>query len=168
MKPRATNAWVLALVGLMGGGALALLVASCATIMHGTTQQVSISSTPSSAKVLVDRVPTGDTPVICKLSRNSSHVVRLELDGYVPYEMTISKKVSGWVWGNLVFGGLIGLAVDAVSGGLYQLSPEQVQAEMKKQGVAGRPGGDELFVAVVLEPDPTWKPVGALQVVPRP
>lgn len=43
------------------------------------------------------------------------------MDGYLPDETTLTKKVSGWVRGNLVFGGLIGLAVDAISGGMAQL-----------------------------------------------
>lgn len=47
----------------------------------------------------------GTTPVIAKLERKQSHLVRLELDGYQPYETTLTKSVSGWVWGNLVFGG---------------------------------------------------------------
>lgn len=68
--------------------------------------------------------------MIAKLSRSDNHIVRIQMDGYQPFDATITRSVSGWVWGNLVFGGLIGLAVDATSGGLYKLTPEQVSAQM--------------------------------------
>ena len=32
----------------------------------------------------------------------------------------------GWAWGNIVFAGLIGLMVDAWTGGLYELSQDHV------------------------------------------
>jgi len=37
--------------------------------------------------------------------------------------------------GNIVFGELIGLAVDAMSGGLYNLTPTQISAQLV-QGIA--------------------------------
>lgn len=80
------------------------------------------------------------------------------------------RNVSGWVWGNIVFGGIIGLAVDAISGGLYRLSPEQVMAELRSavgaaDAVGAVPPGlspdhDLLYLVVVLQPDPAWERVG--------
>ena len=81
----------------------------------------------------------------------------------MPYETTLTKSVSGWVWGNILAGGLIGLAVDAITGGLYNLSPEQVQATMTKAGDAQfRVNEDGLYVFVTLNPDPAWKYVGQM------
>ena len=102
---------------------LAVLAAGCASIIHGTTQEIGITSIPIDAEVTVDGGTVGRTPVIADLSRKNQHFVTIELDGYMPYETTITKSASGWVWGNIVFGGLIGLAVDAISGGFYTLSP---------------------------------------------
>ena len=89
--------------------------------------------------------------------------MRMELAGYQPYETTVTHSVSGWVWGNIVIGGLIGLAVDAISGGLYKLTPEQVSATMltKSASLARTPDG--LYVAVVMTPEPGWQKVGQLQ-----
>ncbi len=138
-------------------------LAGCATIMHGSSQDVGLSSNPTAAKVIVDGKPLGNAPVVTKLSRKDNHVIRMELDGYSPYEATMTRGVSGWVWGNLVFGGLIGLAVDAVSGGLYKLSPEQVMGEMAKQGASVQSTKDGLYVTVVMSPDPTWQRIGTLE-----
>jgi hypothetical protein len=146
--------------------AVALTLAAltgCATIMHGTSQNLSLSSTPSAARVLVDGKLLGTTPTVTKLSRKNNHVIRMELEGYRPFEATVNRAVSGWAWGNLVFGGVIGLAVDAMNGALYQLTPAQVAGQLS----AARTGAadvvrDGMYVTVVLRPDPVWRKVGEL------
>ena len=138
----------------------AVLIAGCATIMHGTKQEVGVSSSPTNAKVTVDNMPLGNTPVIANLKRGENHLVKIELEAYAPYETTLTTKVSGWVWGNIVFGGLIGLAVDAISGGLYALTPEQISATLSKQTATTKGGVLEVFV--VLKPDAGWKKIGQL------
>lgn len=144
--------------------AVALLsLAGCATIIHGTSQDVGFSSTPSAATVSVDNVEVGKTPVITKLSRKDNHIIKVQLAGFQPFEATVTRSVSGWVVGNLVFGALPGLVIDAISGGLYKLTPEQVAAQMALQGASVTRGDHGLYVAVVLHPDSTWERVGSLQ-----
>lgn len=111
---------------------LSLLLAnsSCATIINGTTQKVGISSRPSGASVVVDEQPRGKTPVFVDLTRKDTHVVRIEMPGYDSAEIPLTRQTSGWVWGNILFGGLIGLVVDAASGALYRLNPEAVDVQL--------------------------------------
>lgn len=142
--------------------AVAVLATGCASIMHGTSQDVGISSSPTNAKVTVDKIAQGQTPVVAKLSRKDNHIVRLEMDGYAPAEMTLTRGVSGWVWGNVVFGGLVGLAVDAVSGGLYKLTPEQLQGTLAKQSASIAPTKDGVYVVMVKAPEAGWVKVGQL------
>jgi hypothetical protein len=120
--------------------------------MQGSSQEVSIASTPSGAKVIIDGVAAGTTPAAPKLSRKDQHTVRIELQGYKPWEMKFTRATSGWVWGNIVFGGLPGLAVDAITGGLYKLRPEQVEATLAGATTSITPAGDRILVAVVLHP----------------
>ena len=142
--------------------ALLVSLAGCASIMHGTSQDVGLSSTPTNAKVTVDNKELGHTPVIAKLSRKDNHIVKMEIDGYQPFEATLTRKTSGWVWGNIVFGGLIGLAVDAGTGGMYQLTPEQVAGQLAKQASSGFGKQDKLALFVVMQADPHWTRVGTL------
>lgn len=135
---------------------------SCATIIHGTTQDVGISSNPTGAAVTIDGKPYGTAPVTASLSRKDNHVVKIELEGFMPYETTVTRSVSGWIAGNILFGGLIGLAVDAISGGMYKLTPEQVQAELKEGSVSILEEEGRLFITVVLEPNPEWEKIGTL------
>jgi hypothetical protein len=142
--------------------AIAPLV-GCATIMHGTSQDVGLSSNPSAARITVDGRPLGTAPIVTKLSRKDNHILRMDLDGYSPYEATMTRGVSGWVWGNIVFGGIVGLAVDAISGGFYKLTPEQVMGQMAKQGASVQSTKDGLYITVVMTPDPAWQRIGTLE-----
>ena len=144
-------------------GITVLSVSGCATIMHGTQQDVGISSTPTGASVLIDNTEKGVTPVVLKLRRKENHTVRIQLAGYQPFESTLTHSVSGWVWGNIAFGGLIGLAVDAVSGGIYKLTPEQVEGSLQTghASVLKKDGG--LYMVAVLEPQTDWVKVAQLQ-----
>lgn len=135
---------------------------SCATIMHGTRQSIGIASNPTNANVWVDRVHVGQTPLFVEMSRKDNHVVRVELEGYQPYEATFSRQLSGWVFGNIIFGGVIGLAIDAISGGLYMLTPDQVQAELRSNSIAYSRKSKDSCIMVVLEANPSWKKVGNL------
>jgi hypothetical protein len=136
------------------------IATACGTIIHGTRQDVGVSSSPTGAQVFVDNTPLGQTPVVAKLTRKDNHVIRITMPGYQTFETNVTRSVSGWVWGNIVFGGLIGLAVDAISGGLYKLRPEQVTGTLATAEV--RSGQGTIYVAVVLAPDPSWEKVGQL------
>ena len=136
---------------------------ACGTIMQGTTQQIGINSNPSKASVTINGQNKGATPMIVDLKRKDSHMIRIELDGYEPYETTLTRKVSGWVWGNIVFGGLIGLVVDASAGGMYNLTPEQINAELRGGQLSYNENNDGFFIAVVLEPNSEWEKIGSLK-----
>jgi hypothetical protein len=139
-----------------------LAISACASIMHGTSQDVGISSSPTGASVSIDNQSPGQTPYIAHLSRKDNHVIKLALDGYAPADLTVTRKTSGWVWGNIVFGGLIGLAVDAITGGLYNLTPEQLSATLASQKASIAPTKDGVFVILVRDADPSWVKVGQL------
>jgi len=130
--------WVVCL-SLLGGFGLALLIVGCATIIHGTRQNIAVNSVPSGAKVIVKGVQIATTPAVIELKRNESNIIlRFEKEGYEPVEIALNRSVDGWIAGNIIFGGLIGLAVDFISGAAYKLSPSEVQAvlaELKKQGM---------------------------------
>ena len=156
------------LTGVIGILFMVGFLVACATIIHGTKQDVGVSSTPSSASVIIDNMPRGMTPLIVDLSRGDNHIVKITLDGYMPFETTLTKSVSGWVWGNIAFGGLIGLAVDAISGGLYYLNPEQIAGVLQKQNAGILYKEDRLYIAVVLSPESAWQKIGMLQPTSNP
>lgn len=143
-------------------GLVALALAGCGTIINGSTQQITIQSAPSGASVAVNGVRNAETPAILSLSRKTGHALEIELDGYEPFQMNIERGTSGWVWGNIVFGGLIGLVVDASTGGMYKLTPDQIAAELEESGAEVRVVDDSIYLLVTLAPEPDWQLVAWL------
>ena len=117
-------------LSILGAIASLSLLCSCGSIVNGTTQPVCITSNPTNAKVFVDQQFVGQTPLKTKVARKDRHIVRLEANGYQPYEMILDRRMSKWVFGNLVFGGVPGLAIDAISGGLYKINPNTLHATL--------------------------------------
>lgn len=136
---------------------------ACASIMHGSHQDIGISSTPTSASVTIDNAAKGQTPFVANLSRKDNHVIHIAADGYEPADLTLTRSTSGWVWGNLVFGGLIGLAVDAITGGLYKLTPDQLSATLAKQSASIARSKDGFYVVLVPAAERGWLKVGQLR-----
>ena len=142
---------------------LVVLPIGCATIMHGKTQSVGVSSVPEGAKVTINNQDLGITPLFIELKRKDEHVVSISLEGYLPTRLTLQRKTSGWIWGNIVFGGLIGLAVDAITGGLYKLEPAQLSATMVKESSTAENLDDSIYVVTVLRPNSDWVKIGQLE-----
>jgi hypothetical protein len=142
--------------------AIALLTTSCATIISGSKQNIKFSSNPSAATIYIDEVEVGKTPFEIKLARKSEHSIMIKLEGYQTYETKLTKGFNAWYIGNIVFGGLIGIIVDPITGAIYNLTPDQVSAQMNK-GTAFKSNGKDIYVAVALDIDPSWKKVGELE-----
>ncbi len=146
----------------LGLCAMAVMITACATVMQGKRQDFSIASTPPGARVMVDGGEVGTTPFVAALRRKDKHLIRVELEGYQPFELSVARKTSGWVWGNLLLGGIPGLAIDAITGSMYKLKPEQVQATLTQSTAAIDQQRDLVLVTVVLRPDPGWEQIGTL------
>lgn len=113
------------------------LVSGCASIASKSNYDVAISSEPSGANFIVtnragENVFTGLTPATVTLKassgyfKNQTYTIRLEKPGFQQKTYTVSSKLDGWYWGNLLIGGLIGmLAIDPATGAMYKL-PENL------------------------------------------
>ncbi|MFN3412535.1 MAG: PEGA domain-containing protein [Thermoanaerobaculum sp.] len=147
---------------LVGVGALV----ACASIIHGTRQSVGITSIPSAATVYDNGQLLGKTPMVAELSRKTDHRIRMELEGYEPYEMVLTRHVSGWLFGNLLFGGLIGIIIDAADGAIYNLKPEAVSANLVKVG-DDQSQKSGLVISVVLGAPEHGERIGQLARLPE-
>jgi len=112
---------------------LMALSTGCGLAINGIHQDVPITSSPGGSRVTVDGVPRGTTPVVVSLSRKHAHAVSVERDGSTPAEAGIVPETSMWEWGNVIFGGLVGLGIDAWTGGMYELTPNKVHADFPDQ-----------------------------------
>lgn len=112
--------------------ALAVGVSGCATIAHGTSQQIRFESMPSGATVRATGKTTQSvtTPGALTLSRDSPYDVTFEKPAFLPAHAHIGQSASGAVWGNILLGGIIGIIVDLSDGAAYNLEPETVSTTL--------------------------------------
>lgn len=139
-----------------------LSATSCATFIHGTKQRVNVSSVPDKATVTINGLKRGSTPLLINLQRNDFHTINIDLAGYEPYEIKLEQKFSGWVFGNILIGGLIGLVIDSVSGAIYKLEPKEVVANLTEVASNSKTTDGNLYISVVLKPEKGWTKVGQM------
>lgn len=150
-------------ITFLGLSAFAFLASSCATIMNGPNQAVGVISTPSDADVWVDQQYVGKSPIVLQLTRNQNHMIHLELEGFESHDIILSRKVSGWVFGNILIpGSIIGIAIDAYTGAIYRLTPDQIHADLENQKCIYTKRGEISSVSIVLKSDPNWEKIGQL------
>ena len=149
------------LLNLATSAALSLLVTGCASIVSGTQQTVKIASSPEAAKVKIEKLTLqqnivefeGKTPTTAKLSRKGSYLVTVSLEGYQKAEIPIeSGGMNGWVWGNVLFGGLVGIMIDVSNGAANNLKPDEIQVTLVA-GQAAQQGGEMYAVLHTAGPD---------------
>lgn len=140
-----------------------LVITSCATIVHGSRQQVAIVCDPKRAKIDIDGTSLGHTPYLARLTRRNNHLLKIELEGYLPYEITLKRKLDGWIFGNILLGGVIGIVIDAATGSMYKLSPKDVTAQLNSTSASFNNTNQGIYLSVVLKPDNKWSKIGQLE-----
>jgi hypothetical protein len=92
-------------------------------------------------------------PTTLELSRKNSYVVTATRDGYAPAEATIRKGMRGGILAlDILFTGLLGVVVDAATGGWWDLSPNDVTLVLERRD-ASLDGPDEVRVHLALDED---------------
>jgi len=122
--------------------ALCALFAGCATIVARSTQTMTLTSVPEGATVRITNkngvaVNSSSTPTTVTLKKGRGYfkpeiyTLSFSKEGYKPVEITVRGEVNGWYFGNVIFGGLIGLlAVDPATGAMFTLRPKEVAATL--------------------------------------
>jgi len=123
------------------------IITGCATIISESSYPVSVNSVPSEATFTVSNragqeVQSGTTPQVVTLKASSgyfkseTYTIVLSKDGSEDNVYTISSSLDGWYWGNILFGGLIGmLIVDPLTGAMYKL-PDRIDAPLSNSSTA--------------------------------
>ena len=110
----------------------------CASIVSDKRYPVSIVTEPSAAKVEVkDQYGvvkfSGTSPATAMLESgngyftSAKYTVTAAKDGYASNTYPIKSSLDGWYWGNILFGGLIGmLIVDPITGAMYEIDTPSI------------------------------------------
>lgn len=118
-----------------------LTTTGCASIVGDSQYPVAITSEPEGANYEVRNsagqlIHSGITPGTVTLKsgngyfKSAGYSVKLRKDGYAEARTTIDSSLSGWYWGNILLGGLIGMViVDPATGAMWKL-PETSSASL--------------------------------------
>jgi hypothetical protein len=113
------------LVGLASVG----ILFGCATIVKGTDQTVTVTTTPGGAICELKRGahmmsivnPTPGTAMIEKSKKDIT--ITCNKEGHHTGVATLKSEFQGMTFGNILFGGIIGVAIDAGSGAMHKYKP---------------------------------------------
>lgn len=113
-----------------------LYLVGCATITRGSNDVLVINTEPSGASVSTSiGLSCSQTPCALTMPRNSQLVVTIEKKGCKTAQVNVSHRTAdagaAGVAGNILFGGIIGLAVDAGSGATEDLVPNPIDLKLE-------------------------------------
>lgn len=122
---------------LIGASLLLFTLSGCATITRGTEEALVVESDPAGADVKLSNGMTGKTPSSFKVKRKEKLTVTISKSGYETATVTVNTQIAkqggAAMAGNLIFGGVIGAAVDASNGAMNELAPNPVKVTLNKQ-----------------------------------
>src|SRR5262245_44049291 len=142
-------------------GAAAVFAGGCASIVHSGLRAIPVASNPPGAQVTIynrdnEAVTTQTTPFVAQLEpkygyfKAQNYRLVFNMPGYASAEAKLTSSVSGWYFGNLLFGGVIGmLIVDPLTGAMYNLQPEKIEQPMSSEQARVLRNGDGLMVILV-------------------
>jgi len=112
---------------------LVVSVVGCASIVGKDLFPLTINSNPDGAKIVVKdehgrAVFSGQTPTTVSLNAGESYfhakeyTITFSKEGFADQQAVVKATISGWYFGNILFGGLIGfLIVDPITGKMWKL-----------------------------------------------
>jgi hypothetical protein len=117
---------------------------SCATIVSHTKWPIAIESKPEGVHVSIRNksgfeIFAGHTPVVTQLRSGGgffgkeSYIVTLTHKSGEQRKINVECRINGWYFGNIIFGGLIGmLIVDPATGAMYRLENKDIYEVFKE------------------------------------
>jgi hypothetical protein len=101
-------------------------------MVSGSHQTLRITSNPQGATVTANpgKYRT-TTPGELQLPRKEAPFkIRCEKDGYLPATATVTYDTNPVIYGNLIFGGIVGALIDVSSGASRRLTPDPVHINL--------------------------------------
>jgi len=109
-----------------------LVLSGCATIFSNSSDPVSFNSVPEGAKVQINGMNVGRTPVTVPVKRSiSPPQVQLKLDGYEPQYIMLQNSFAGVGFLNILF--WPGFIIDAATGTMMKYEPLSYEIELEEK-----------------------------------
>lgn len=117
-----------------------LFLGACGSVANGSRQDIAITSNPPGADVVVKGrhglpVFQAITPVVVPLDRGdgyfrpASYMIEVSKDEKTR-SVPIAGELSGWYFGNILIGGIVGGLIDPATGGMWVMDRDQVHVDL--------------------------------------
>ncbi len=101
-----------------------MLFTGCASMIHGTSDQVTINSLEKNTTIYIDGAPRGNDVAMADLKRGKVHFIRVEKKGCQDVSSETSKTFDPTsLFGVLLDFGIITIPMDFVIGGAMKINP---------------------------------------------
>ena len=122
---------------IMAVGA-AVTLSACATVTRGTKTAWEVQTDPAGARVETSHgFSCPSTPCSIKMPRKSQFTATISKPGYKTLTTSVTNKVAGAggaaMAGNVLAGGIIGAGVDASTGAMLDLTPNQLVVKLEPE-----------------------------------
>lgn len=129
---------------------LGLLSGACSTIVEGTDQSVTVITEPAGAECTLERngvaiAVINPTPGTVQVDKSSDNIgILCTREEHQDSAGALSSTFESMTFGNILFGGIIGVAIDASSGAMNQY-PDSVTIVMIPESFTSNAARDEFF-----------------------
>jgi hypothetical protein len=107
----------------------ALAASGCASIVKGTSQSITVNTDPAGANCILSRdgqqlAVVNPTPGTIQVGKGAGTIsVACKRVGYQDSIGTLASTFQAMTFGNIIFGGIIGVGVDAATGAMHEYPP---------------------------------------------
>lgn len=110
-----------------------VLSSGCATILKGSRESLTVVSQPAGAKVQINGIDVGNTPLTTRVNGTNDQLVMVRKDGYETRTILVASSVgAGWIVVDFLCG-VLPLLVDAVTGDWKSLDQNNVNVVLDKR-----------------------------------
>jgi hypothetical protein len=119
----------------LAASALVGMTSGCATMFTGSMQQVTVSSQPPGARVMVNGAYSGVTPVALLLKTQHDYTLTLQREGYRDTSGAVFREFNPVAALNLL--SIVCWAIDIATGAIWRLAPGAVYVSMQPVNAPG-------------------------------
>ncbi len=100
------------------------LLGSCASIIHGTHDTVTVNSLEKGTTIYIDGVARGTDTATADVRRGKPHTIKVEKDGFQPVTIETTEEFDPTtLLGIFIDFGIISIPVDLISGAAWKQAP---------------------------------------------
>ena len=138
----------------------AALLSGCATVVSDNDTKTHIATKPELASCELTgedfRLVIKSPGTVVLPSSAAPVTVACQTEGYKTTTDELDTSVDGWIFGNIILGGVIGAVIDGVRGAGMKY-PEEILIILEPESFAGEAARDEFYDSRIADAEKEWE-----------